>query len=109
MPIIKEKSYQLHEEEKQNLLEVFNRDFTEGYLKGIKDKEMMSHKNPNHRGVFLGRVVDFKAHKASIFLKHNLDLGDKIAFWTKRGGRVVTEVGKIILNDKSIDWSNCSY
>ena len=46
--------YKLSEAEKQNLLEVFNRDFTEGYLKGIKDKALMSHKKPNnHRDVFL--------------------------------------------------------
>ncbi|AMP20497.1 hypothetical protein AZF37_04340 [endosymbiont 'TC1' of Trimyema compressum] len=44
--------YKLSEAEKQNLLEVFNRDFTEGYLKGIKDRALMSHKKPNHRGVF---------------------------------------------------------
>ncbi|AMP20498.1 hypothetical protein AZF37_04345 [endosymbiont 'TC1' of Trimyema compressum] len=46
----------------------------------------------------MGRVVEYQGHKATILLKNDLDLGDKIAFWTKRDGRVVTEVGKIELN-----------
>lgn len=98
--------YSLKKDERQNIEEVFNRDFTEGYLKGIKDKDLMSYRKPNHRGVFLGRVVDYDNHKATINLKHHLDLGDKIAFWTKKDGRVVTEVGKIIRDNESVTKGN---
>ena len=43
--------------EHQELLQVFNRDFTRGYFKENLGAELMSYSRPNNRGTRLGRVA----------------------------------------------------
>ena len=81
-------------EEHQELLQVFNRDFTSGYFRENLGAELMSYSRPNNRGTRLGRVVRLDAGRLSLKLEATLHPGDGIEFWTGRGREGVT-IGKI--------------
>lgn len=76
--------------EHQELLQVFNRDFTIGYFRGNLGAELMSYSRPNNRGTRLGRVVRLEAGRLSLKLEAALHPGDGIEFWTGRGREGVT-------------------
>ncbi|HEY8911067.1 MAG TPA: U32 family peptidase [Desulfosporosinus sp.] len=80
--------------EHQELLQVFNRDFTSGYLRENLGAELMSYSRPNNRGTRLGRVARLEPGKLSLKLEAAIHPGDGIEFWTGRGREGVT-VGSI--------------
>lgn len=83
--------------EHQELLQVFNRDFTGGYFRENLGAELMSYSRPNNRGTRLGRVSRFESGRLAIKLEAALHPGDGIEFWTGRGREGVT-VGQIWTN-----------
>ncbi|MDI3538502.1 MAG: family peptidase [Bacillota bacterium] len=84
----------------RGLAQAFNRGFTSGYLYGRPGRDLMSFKRANNRGVFLGRVLTTKGHRARILLEGELAVGDGIEVWVSRGGRVGTEVSCLYLDGK---------
>jgi putative protease len=92
------------EEEKQ-LVQIFNREFTTAYFNSRPDRDMMSYKRPNNRGLKLGRVSGFSREKGmiEIQLEDTLRLGDGIEIWVTEGGRRGTEVNKIILDGRPVE------
>lgn len=82
------------EEEKRELLQIFNRDFTQAYLKEHPGAELMSFMRPNNRGIRLGRVVRIQGNRMEIKLEAALHPGDGIEVWTSRGREGIT-VGTI--------------
>ncbi|HWQ40776.1 MAG TPA: U32 family peptidase [Desulfosporosinus sp.] len=81
-------------EEHQELLQVFNRDFTSGYFKENLGAELMSYTRPNNRGTRLGRVAGLEPGRLLLKLEAALHPGDGIEFWTGRGREGIT-VGSI--------------
>ncbi len=88
-------SYNLSQEENNEIAQVFSRDFTDLYLYGKSGKEMMNVNKPNNRGVLVGRVQNFKDGKVSVLLKNTLQIGDKVSFWTTVEGRVNISIDRI--------------
>jgi Collagenase and related proteases len=84
----------LYPGEHQELLQVFNRDFTTGYLRENLGAELMSYSRPNNRGTRLGRVIRLESGRLFIKLEAALHPGDGIELWTGRGREGVT-VGAI--------------
>lgn len=76
--------------EHQELLQVFNREFTSGYFRQNLGAELMSYSRPNNRGTRLGRVARLDAGRLSLKLEAPLHPGDGIEFWTGRGREGVT-------------------
>lgn len=84
----------LTSEEHQELLQIFNRDFTSGYFREHPGAELMSYSRPNNRGTRLGRVVRSEAGRLYVKLEAALHPGDGIEVWTGRGREGIT-VGAI--------------
>ncbi len=74
-------------EEHAELAQIFNRDFTAGYLLERPGAELMSYKRPNNRGVMLGRVQKYDKAKDRVLirLETELSLGDGIEVWVNKG------------------------
>lgn len=83
----------------RELAQIFNRDFTAGYLLGQPGYELMSYKRPNNRGVRLGRVKSYRADRrmVEIQLEDDLQLGDGLEIWVSDGGRAGFEVNEILV------------
>jgi putative protease len=86
--------YEVSDEDKQHIEQIFNRDFTTAYLEKRPGRTMMSDRRPNNRGVLLGRVTALsKDHtQGTVKLDKDLHLGDGLEFWVSVGGRVGTTV-----------------
>ncbi|MHB8127104.1 MAG: DUF3656 domain-containing U32 family peptidase [Desulfitobacteriaceae bacterium] len=81
-------------EEKEDLTQIFNRDFTTGYLTGNQGQELMSYSRPNNRGTRLGRVLKIDNYQLTLKLEAALRPGDGIEIWTGQGreGFTITAV-----------------
>ncbi|WIW71756.1 DUF3656 domain-containing U32 family peptidase [Anaerosinus gibii] len=90
--------------EKKELAQIFNRDFTEAYMKKRPGKFMMSDRRPNNRGVLAGRVekYDAKTKLVTIKLAETLNQNDIVEFWVKVGGRVSATVTTMYVEGKEV-------
>jgi len=90
-------AYHVPPQQQKELTQIFNRDFTTGYLEGRQGIDLLSHRRPNNRGLRLGRVVrySYENRTAAIKLDEDLRIGDGIEIWVSVGGRVGTIVTRI--------------
>ncbi|AKB84145.1 DUF3656 domain-containing protein [Methanococcoides methylutens] len=96
-------SYFVSPEESLLLEQLFNRDFTDVYLKGDSTRGMMSREQPYNRGVVAGTVVGYNEEERRIIveLSGELELGDGIgAEGLEDAGENIT---RIVLNGKEVD------
>lgn len=63
------------------LKKIFNREFTFGYL--FNEKYIVNQKRPNHQGIEIGKVIDYRNHKAYIKLNDSVNKGDGIRILSK--------------------------
>ena len=91
------KGYAVTQEERDDLAQIFNRDFTTAYLEGRPGKAMMSDRRPNNRGLLIGRVTayDWNRRIVTVKLSGRLGLGDQVDFWVKVGGRVTATISAL--------------
>lgn len=80
----------LNPSDRYELTQIFNRDFTTGYLTGYQGAGMMSFSRPNNRGTRLGRITGMKPDHLAIKLENSLHVGDGIEIWTGRGREGIT-------------------
>lgn len=92
-------------QDKKDLAQIFNRDFTEAYLKVKPGKLMMSDRRPNNRGVLAGRVLDYDLKKGQVKIKlaEDLFINDIVEFWVKVGGRVSTTITEMTVKGNKTD------
>lgn len=74
----------LTEEENKELLSLFNREYTSGYL--FNNKDIMNIKSPNHIGIRIGKVIDITPKKIKIKLEDELNQEDGIRFYNSKLG-----------------------
>ncbi|SHE33158.1 putative protease [Desulforamulus putei DSM 12395] len=99
--------YRVEKKEARDLAQIFNRDFSPGYLFGNPGRDLMSFKRPNNRGVRLGRVKGYNPGNKTIeiMLEEPLRVGDGIEVWVSEGGRSGVEVNSILVNDKPVEFA----
>lgn len=92
------------DEQKKEMAQVFNRDFTTAYLEKKQGRLMMSDRRPNNRGVRIGRVAQFdpKTKQAVIHLDEPIHVDDVLEVWVKVGGRVSITVKELYVNGQSV-------
>ncbi|SHK65529.1 putative protease [Selenomonas ruminantium] len=89
--------YTIDQSARDNLAQIFNRDFTTAYLVNRPGKKMMSDRRPNNRGLLIGRVTayDWDKRLVTVKLSGKLALGDQVDFWVKVGGRVTATISEM--------------
>lgn len=98
-------AFKVTPEEKYELAQVFNREFTTGYLFGNQGQALMSPDRSNNRGTFLGRVqkTDRETGRITIQTDTDLSIGDEIEFWVTSGGRKEVKVHRIYKENMAVD------
>jgi U32 family peptidase len=77
------------------LKKVFNREYTKGYILNEKPNDINNSYRPNHLGVELGTVIDYKDNKAIISLVDTLEINDGYRIiGTKDYGNIVSRIIK---------------
>ena len=90
-------------EEQANLLKLYNREFTEGYLNN--DFDIVNQKTCNHQGYLLGRILE-TGKRLKIKLMDDLYQGDGIRLPNNQGmicNYIYSEKGLLISNAKKGD------
>jgi len=81
----------------------FNREFTEGYLFGNRNKDIVSIERPDNRGIYLGKVVKQQGDIASILIEKGLlNDGDGIEIVEGSGKSKGTLVSGIRVKGKNV-------
>ena len=81
--------------EEIKLKKVFNRDFTKGYIFNETNQDITHGVRPNHMGIEIGEVIDFKDHKAIIKLSDSLEINDGYRIVSDRDyGDLVSRITK---------------
>lgn len=99
--------YEVPLEDKLNIEQIFNRDFTTAYLERRPGKNLMSDRRPNNRGVLIGRVVKLNKaeNKATVKLEREIHLEDGLEFWVTVGGRVGTTVTSMNCDGQPVNFA----
>ena len=77
------KPYVIDEQDKQDLLQVFNRGgFSSGHLSNEKNDKLVFEKRQNNMGIYLGKISKYNPSKGIITckLENSVDLGDSVSF-----------------------------
>lgn len=83
----KNKSTKIDEIDNKNLLTLYNREFTTGYL--FNNTNILNMKTPNHQGIHLGNVIDVNTKFITIKLDEDLTQEDGIRFTKDNKGMIV--------------------
>lgn len=99
-----ENNFYITPREAGELAQIFNRDFTPGYIFGSPGRDMMSFKRSNNRGVLLGRVKKYFKDRGLLQLKLEMPLrvGDGLEVWVSRGGRLGIEVRRMWKGNREV-------
>ena len=80
----------LTNKEIENMKQLFNREFTEGYLLGKQD--ITNIKSPNHIGIPIGKVIKTTKDKIYINLTHDIAQEDGIRFKSANKGMIINKL-----------------
>lgn len=89
------KPYIVDEDDKKDLLQVFNRGMSSsGHLDSTPNKNLVYKDKPNHMGLFLGTVQNYNKNKGyvTLKLKEPIGVGDKVSFENETGSYTISEL-----------------
>lgn len=87
--------YKIDENDKKELLQVFNRGMSStGHLSDKPNKNLVYKEKPNHMGLFLGTVQNYNKNKGyvTLKLKEPISIGDKISLENESGSYTISEL-----------------
>lgn len=70
--------YDIDEKDKREIRQIFNREFTKGFISGEKNSEIVNLEKSNNMGVRIGKVIGYKGNNIRIKLNSKLRVGDGI-------------------------------
>lgn len=98
---INEKQFIVDKQDYKNLKQVFNREFTKGFLFGEENNQITNTYRPNNMGVRIGKVIDVRGSRVYIRLEDTLNQGDGVRIVGKEDtGFYVNmmEVNRLLVN-----------
>lgn len=90
----------------QQLLQIFNRDFTTGYYFNNPGADLMSYSRPDNRGVFVADILKTEHKKIWIQLKSPLSVGDGYLLYNQYGKEIAGKVQALSIKGKAIPTAN---
>lgn len=108
--IYNDEHYIIDEQDKKDLLQVFNRGgFSTGHLSTSSNKDLIYKEKPNNMGIYIGNVFTYNSNKGHIKLTLNdeISIGDTITFERENSKYTVSELMEID-HDKNIVKANPS-
>ena len=83
------------------LKKIFNRDYTKGFLNNADNNDIINGYRPNHMGVIVGKIIDYKKGMAKIKLSDNIYIGSGLRVIGKNED-VGINVNDFYLNNKLV-------
>ncbi|MEW9122042.1 MAG: U32 family peptidase [Thermotaleaceae bacterium] len=100
-----QQALQLGLELKEDMEQIFNRKFTQGYLFDQRGHDLMSFEKPSNRGILLGEALSYDKGKKRLKLRliRNLEKGDGVEVWINNGDNPGALIEAIYKDDKKLD------
>jgi len=98
-------SFKINEQDKKDLLQVFNRGgFSSGHLLDATNENLIYKNKSNNMGIFLGTISNFNNNKGHITFTtvDQLCVGDKISIENKKHETSIYTISELMINDKNI-------
>lgn len=92
----------VNEDDLLKLKKIFNREYTKGFLFNIKNNELINSYRPNHMGVNVGKVLNYKNGYATILLTDHVSIGSGLRVLSKNNKDVGILVNEFYKNDKLV-------
>lgn len=92
-------------EEVLELKKIFNRGFTNGFMFGENNDSFTNQRRPNHSGVKVGTVVNYKNNNLFIKLDGNISLHDGLRIEDEKEDKGLV-VNKMFINKKEVTHAN---
>ena len=96
----------INEEELLKLKKIFNRNFTKGFLFNTENNDLINGYRPNHMGVSIGKVIDYKKGYAKIKLTDSVSIGSGLRVIGKKND-VGISVNEMYINNKLVKEARC--
>lgn len=90
----------IDEKELYNLKKIFNREFTKGFLFDEENNKVINMKRPNHQGVEIGKVINYKNNFATIKLNDEININDGLRIVGKKD--IGVNVNNFYINSKLV-------
>lgn len=90
----------IDEKELYNLKKIFNREFTKGFLFDEENNKVINMKKPNHQGVEIGKVINYKNNIATIKLNDEININDGLRIVGKKD--IGVNVNNFYINSKLV-------
>lgn len=90
----------IDEKELYNLNKIFNREFTKGFLFDEENNKVINMKRPNHQGVEIGKVINYKNNVATIKLNDEININDGLRIVGKKD--IGVSVNNFYINSKLV-------
>ena len=84
------------------LKKIFNREYTKGFLFNINNNELINSYRPNHMGVNVGKVLNYKNGYATILLTDHVSIGSGLRVLSKNNKDVGILVNEFYKNNKLV-------
>ena len=98
-------SFQIEEQDKKDLLQVFNRGgFSSGHLAQNSNRDLVYKEKSINMGIFLGVISNFNANKGHISFTtvDKINVGDKISVENRKHETAIYTISELMINDKNI-------
>lgn len=92
----------VNEEYLLKLKKIFNREYTKGFLFNINNNELINSYRPNHMGVKVGKVLNYKNGYATILLTDHVSIGSGLRVLSKNNKDVGILVNEFYKKDKLV-------
>lgn len=86
------KKFYLDAKTQKDLMSLFNREFTKGYLFGDYGSSLMNINSPNHQGIHLGSIIEVNKKIIKIRLYEDINQEDGIRFVEENKGMIVNRL-----------------
>ena len=91
----------IDEDEVLKLRKIFNRNFVEGFLFNADNNDLINGYRPNHMGVPVGKIIDYRKGIAKIKLTDNISIGSGLRVIGKKND-VGISVNDFYINNKLV-------
>jgi len=95
----------IDEYELLKLKKIFNRDFVKGFLFNVDNNDLINGHRPNHMGVSIGKIVDYKKGITKIKLTDSISIGSGLRVIGKKND-VGISVNEMYVNNKLVKEAN---
>lgn len=92
----------VNEDDLLKLKKIFNREYTKGFLFNINNNELINSYRPNHMGVNVGKVLNYKNGYATILLTDHVSIGSGLIVLSKNNKDVGILVNEFYKNNKLV-------